>query len=298
MTTRDMTLTCAVLTMNRSDELRACLRSIVAQEDKPDSILVVDNGSSDVTYAMVSQEYPEAKLIGLPKNLGVAQGRNVILEAVETDLVMMIDDDGVLDPKATAVARIFFGEPEHKDVAVLSLTLRDPETKKIYPFETNERLLEHYTYGCGSCVHSMKHLGADRYPGEFWESGSEFDLALRLINQGYRIIKHRECILWHSSIRYVDKPYHLRLRTAKNGCSTAVRQFPLMYVLPKIARECQKYLFWCFRSPYRGRLLPDMLEIMGTCFRNIRRREPVNMAAFLRYRKLARSLAVSKKQSS
>ena len=239
----EATMTCTLLTMNRLPQLRACLQSIMAQADPPESTLVVDNGSTDGSDSMVSTEFPMVRLVRLDCNVGVAEGRNVILDSADTDLVMMIDDDGTLDRNAVHVARTFLSNPANQDVGVLSLTLKDPGTGESYPLRTTELLHEHYTYGCGSCVHVVNALGTERYPGFFWESGSEFDMAIRLIDKGYRIIKHRDCILWHDNSRCLDKPYRLRLFGAQMSAGLPLGFSPCPWSFPRFCANARSFSF-------------------------------------------------------
>lgn len=60
---------------NGADEIKACLDSLRIQTLKP-HIIVVDNGSTDDSVAIIEKEYPEVELICHKKNRGYAGGVN------------------------------------------------------------------------------------------------------------------------------------------------------------------------------------------------------------------------------
>ncbi len=96
-----------VVTFNRKDLLRKCMQSLLAQTLRPDSVLVVDNASTDGTIKMLedlAQLHPEiVRYERLPKNLGGAGGFSHGLAsalALGADWVWMMDDDAEPEPDA------------------------------------------------------------------------------------------------------------------------------------------------------------------------------------------------------
>lgn len=97
---------CAVVvTFNRQALLRACLTALHAQTRPVDTILVVDNASTDGTLAMLQQEFPQVALLALPRNVGGAGGFHAGMEwAFEHgfDWLWLMDDDGRAAPDCLA----------------------------------------------------------------------------------------------------------------------------------------------------------------------------------------------------
>ena len=93
-----MTLSIIVCTKDRPDELRAALRSIVAQSRLPDQIVIVDaSGSED------SKRAAEEVLAGSGTELvyehaspGLTRQRNIGVAKSKGDIVVFLDDDVVL----------------------------------------------------------------------------------------------------------------------------------------------------------------------------------------------------------
>jgi GT2 family glycosyltransferase len=76
-----------ILNWNTRDLLRDCLRSVFASTLRPPalgalSVVVVDNASSDGSPAMVRAEFPAARVIESPANVGYAAGNNIGLQAM------------------------------------------------------------------------------------------------------------------------------------------------------------------------------------------------------------------------
>lgn len=84
-----------VLTYNHWQDTRACLQSVFTEPRANLKVLVVDNGSTDETRAVVCQQFP-VQLIENATNLGYAQGNNVgICHALAhgAEFVMVLNND-------------------------------------------------------------------------------------------------------------------------------------------------------------------------------------------------------------
>lgn len=89
------------LNWNRCEDTLACLDS-VSRLDYPNTrLLLVDNGSTDGTPAVVVQRFPEVEIITNARNLGFAAGCNVGLRhalANGADYVFLLNNDTEVDP--------------------------------------------------------------------------------------------------------------------------------------------------------------------------------------------------------
>jgi len=63
-----------VLSFNARESLRVVLADLAAQTVTPARTIVVDNGSTDGTAAMVASEFPHFTLVALAENAGVGAG--------------------------------------------------------------------------------------------------------------------------------------------------------------------------------------------------------------------------------
>lgn len=94
---------CVVVTRDRKDLLRECLRAVAAQTHEPHRTVVVDNASADGTPAMVRAEFPGVQLVALPRNLGGAGGFHAGMAAAgaaKARWLWLLDDDSIAQPDA------------------------------------------------------------------------------------------------------------------------------------------------------------------------------------------------------
>jgi rhamnopyranosyl-N-acetylglucosaminyl-diphospho-decaprenol beta-1,3/1,4-galactofuranosyltransferase len=93
-----MSTVCAVVvTYNRKELLARCLEALQSQTRPVDTILVVDNLSTDGTLDLVAAEFPTAEVLALTENLGGAGGfYQGMKHAFEQgyDWLWIMDDDG------------------------------------------------------------------------------------------------------------------------------------------------------------------------------------------------------------
>jgi GT2 family glycosyltransferase len=105
-----------IITMNRADELERTLDLLAHLAPSPPVTVVVDNGSIDRTPEVL-RRHPWVHDIELDENLGGA-GRNVGVEAIESEFVAFLDDDTWPEPEALTRAVAFLRR--HPDVAVVA----------------------------------------------------------------------------------------------------------------------------------------------------------------------------------
>lgn len=85
-------------TYNRAHLIGETLQSLVEQTRRPDEILVIDDGSSDDTPAVLDRF--EGLRVLRTSNRGKASALNLALTLISGDLVWIVDDDDLLLPDA------------------------------------------------------------------------------------------------------------------------------------------------------------------------------------------------------
>ena len=61
-------------------------------------VIVSDNGSTDGSVSVITQQFPQVRLVRLDQNYGFAKGYNLTLEKVEADYFALINSDVEVQP--------------------------------------------------------------------------------------------------------------------------------------------------------------------------------------------------------
>ena len=87
-----MQASCIIPTRNRCRMVLQAIQSILDQRLPGLEIIVVDDGSTDNTFSVVKNRYPEVLLIRLD-GLGPGQARNAGVDASCSEIIMFLDSD-------------------------------------------------------------------------------------------------------------------------------------------------------------------------------------------------------------
>jgi GT2 family glycosyltransferase len=83
-----------IVSHNTREDLLACLASLHdAWPATVDSIVVVDNGSTDGTVERVRERYPKVVIIALDENRGFGAANNVALKRAQSEYVLFLNSD-------------------------------------------------------------------------------------------------------------------------------------------------------------------------------------------------------------
>ncbi len=87
-----------VVNYNRSDLLNDCLRSLLEQRYGDLEIIVVDNGSTDGSPAMVAREFPSVRLESINSNQGFARANNIGFGLSSGEYLITLNNDTIVQP--------------------------------------------------------------------------------------------------------------------------------------------------------------------------------------------------------
>ena len=93
-----MRLSVVVVNWNSCDDLKICLSSLRGQSHRDLQVIVVDNGSSDGSPAMIARDFPEVTLLAQTENLGFAEACNRGVAASEAEWVALLNNDTAARP--------------------------------------------------------------------------------------------------------------------------------------------------------------------------------------------------------
>ena len=189
-----------ILTWNRLEELRESLSRVYHSEYPNLEVIVCDNGSTDGTAAMVRSEFPQADLLHSPDNIGI-EAYNAGFRRARGDYVVILDDDSF--PAADAISRMvdkFEADPRLGIVAFDVRSYVARETVPAKPANGDTAVTQRYLMGfngAGAGVRKSVFEETGYYPGEFFLYWNEQDLALRVLNAGWKIVFFSDVVGYH-----------------------------------------------------------------------------------------------------
>ena len=107
--------------------LPGVLDSVAAQTHPATEVVVVDDGSTDGSLALLAARHPEVRVLALGRNGGFARAANAGLAAARASAVALVNTDVVLDPRWLEHALgALAAAPGAASVATKMLDLADP----------------------------------------------------------------------------------------------------------------------------------------------------------------------------
>lgn len=230
-----------VLAWNAERHLDACLGSLSRLDAAglEAATLVVDNGSSDGTAALVRARFPGVELLQTGHNLGFAGGNDAGMAlALErgADWVYLLNPDTDVDPRFLAEA-VAVGEADPSTAAVQSLLLLHPERDLVNT--------------AGNQIHFLGfgHCGAFRAPrATVDEAPAEIPFASGAAVL-YRAEALRQVGLLDEALFLYQEDQDLGLRLRLAGWRARLAPRSLVWHHYEFSRNREKY-FWLERNRY------------------------------------------------
>jgi hypothetical protein len=121
-----MDLSIIIVSYNGREHLRKCLQSLAAHgPDVEHEVIVVDNASQDGSAEMVAAEFPQARLLTLPKNVGFAAGANRGIGEASGEAIVLLNPDSEL--KEDVFGPMLTHLRDNPDIGILAPKLRDED---------------------------------------------------------------------------------------------------------------------------------------------------------------------------
>lgn len=187
-----MKISVVILTYNRKETLKKCLKEFYKQTYKNKEFIIVDNGSDDGASEMIKKDFPKVELIRLPQNFGIP-AMNIGIDRARGDIIWRTDDDShPEDPNAfQRVVEIF---KKNRDIGIIATEnvevtsgYRVLDWYQAYADKNNipdEGFVSNTFHGTGAAI--RKEI-FDKVGG-FWDFGfEETDFAARAIIAGYKV---------------------------------------------------------------------------------------------------------------
>lgn len=126
-------------TYNRAWTLKKAIDSVLDQDYKNFELIVVDDGSTDDTEALIKTYEKSIKVIQQPNNLGVSAARNKGISVSSGSLIAFLDSDDSWYPKKLSTQVEFFNaNPDALICQTEEVWIRDG--KKVNPKKKHQKL--------------------------------------------------------------------------------------------------------------------------------------------------------------
>ena len=252
-----------IITYNRPADLLELLMNLGEQTnigEVLEEILILNNASTepydDVVNYVDTQPELKAKYILSDSNLGVAKGRNKLIQIAKGSLLLSIDDDMVFTDNADLQKfATLFDEPFFKEANTGIITFRviyyeNKEVQvtafphKMYDkYKAKHRFLTAYFAGGAHIMKAevMKKTGL--YPTDFHYGMEEYDLAYRILDAGYTIGYDDGVTVAHKESPLGRAPNYRKLQMQWiNKSKVAWRYLPFKYFLTTAGSWAIQYL--------------------------------------------------------
>ena len=231
-------ITLIITNWNGSKLLRECLPTVLEavrfDHHHFYEVMVIDDCSNDNSLGILADEFPEVRTEQTPQNLGFQEANNYAVKLAESKIVMPMNNDIKLDPKALHYLAQHF---DNKDTfAVSGKIFAFDQTTFLYgnrggyfqkghfhlyekPPEDDSQTL----FACGGAfmVNRQKYLdlgGFDSmYHPLYYE---EIDLSYRALKRGWRVHYEPQSIAYHkvqATITRQEKLRRISLISARNN---------------------------------------------------------------------------------
>lgn len=268
--------TAILVTHNSALHLAKNMECLSCQTVPAKRIVIVDSGSSDLTYLDPYRQDPRVVIREAKEDIGFCCGNNLALRDVPEDspYLLFLNPDAFLSSTFSAQAIERMERPECADVAMLTGPLLGYDIAKDQPtgkydstgiFSTwygrwydrdqgcpvrQGLVLETLPAICGALMFCRREALEQVYLGEhelfdssFYMYKEDIDLSLRLRAKGWRLLLDPEltayhCRGWHRDRRQVSRRF--RLLSARNELKIHLRRNPLK-ALYSLAKWCGVY---------------------------------------------------------
>lgn len=280
-----MLLSFIIITHNRCEKLRRCLTSLLSQQAIGEhEVLVLDNGSSDGTAAMLSREFASIQCIISGDNLGVGGGRNRAAQQARGQWLVFIDDDAYFPHAQAALALEGYCRKAGADDAAFNMAILAPDGAlfRAYLPRFDKTPPEDGAH-CACLMSGACALRAEvfRELGGFWPLLNPYgfedrDLIFRLLAAGYHARYARRAALVHDKAEDVQLNPRWAAYMMPHHSWVALRHLPRRYVLSYALHGWPYFAYKALRAKQGRALLRGFARFIRHLPEVLRLRRPLS----------------------
>lgn len=266
-----------ILNTNHRDDTLACLDSLRHTLCRSNSVIVLDNNSSDGSLEAVRSLFPEVEVVSLAHNLGYGGNNNVGIELARqrgADWIFVLNEDTILAPDCLT-RMLEVGESDGRIGMVGPMVYHHSEPDviqsaggKLGPawealhYGENERDRGQFDHphdvdwlsGCSMMVRRacVEHAGA--LDDRFYYYYDETEWCLRAREYGWRIVQVPAARLWHKGVQreYRPSPNVTYYNTRNHFLMLAKRRAPLKVWLAAWRTTLRTLTSWTVKPRWRA----------------------------------------------
>jgi GT2 family glycosyltransferase len=231
-----------VLGYNGRAYLEDCLASVLDQDLPLDQyeVLYVDNASRDGSAALVSERFPQARVLQLDRNYGYAEGNNIGFDETRGDFVVFLNQDTVVH--RSWLRELVEAVGSSADVAAAHGNIIQPwypefsglakraDVGAAYTSEVNrmgyvrygrlpslERLAD-TIFLHGVCIIIRRTVAEELgyvFDPDFFAYAEDLDLGLRVRSLGYRSVAVPRAVVYHKHTLQTDMSWDTVVKTVR-----------------------------------------------------------------------------------
>ena len=226
-----MDVSVIIVSYNTKDLLRQTIQSVISTtQNIKYEILVADNNSTDGSPLMVSEEFPQVKLIETGENLGFSKGNNIAIKQAKGRYILLLNSDTVV--KGDCLEQCVKYMDGHQDIGALGCKILlpsgqldhackrgfpTPEASLYYMLRLHKVFPDNHKYGayCASYLGEDETGEVDALMGafmmlpkkvidqvgmldeEFFMYGEDIDWCYRIKEAGYKVVYYPKAHIIH-----------------------------------------------------------------------------------------------------
>jgi GT2 family glycosyltransferase len=265
-----------ILNTNRRNDTLACLASLKESTFKNNTIIVLDNHSTDGSVEAIRSCFPAVQIIELKENLGYAGNNNVGIKAAleqHADWVLVLNEDTILAPDCLEKL-VELGESDQRIGMVGPMVYHYDEPDviqsaggKISRFweathqgqnETDrgqfaESRPVDWLTGCSIMARRATIEQAGMFDERFFIYAEEEEWCLRARRAGWLLVHVPQAKLWHKGVKrdYCPKPSVLYYMTRNHFLILAKHHAPLSVWIIRWGQTVRTMTSWTVRPKWR-----------------------------------------------
>lgn len=205
----------------------ACLKSIskLNYSKRLLEIIIIDNGSTNLTPKLIAKSFPQVKLIKNNSNLGFSAAVNQGIVLSSKPLVFITNDDVIFEKDSlTNLVKFLISHPKVKiaggkimssqnPTALISCGHRiNPWTGLIYPsYKRDEVSYPDWIHGCALLTYKSHLAKLGNLDTSYYMYFEDVQLCFSTRKLGYLVAYYPYAMFWHSESYTLNKNLYLKL---------------------------------------------------------------------------------------